>query len=64
MDDDTRRRYRAIALFFLVVGAAALVLAAAQISLGFELFRGDPSRVALFLVAIGAALWWTVRDRG
>ena len=64
MDDDRRRAYRGIALFFLVVGGAVLVVAAAQAVLDFAFFRGDPARVALFLMAIGAALGWTVRERG
>lgn len=64
MDERTRAAYRAIAIAFLAIGGSVLAIAFLQSFFGFEFFRGDPSWVGLFIAAIGAGLWWTVRDPG
>lgn len=60
MDDRSRRAYRNLALLFLLVGVAFLALAAAQALTGARLLSGNPVPVALFVLAIGGALLWTV----
>ena len=63
MDDQARRVYRSMALAFVGVGAVFLGVAVLEPVLGFELLNNSPVRVALFLMAIGGALWSTVRKR-
>lgn len=58
MDDRSRGVYRGFATLFLIVGAAFVALGL------FGATEGDPIPVALLLLAIGAGLHWTVRDRG
>jgi len=61
MDPKARRGYRFLALSFVVVGAAFAGLALVQRLTGAHLLNGDPLGVALLILAIGGALWWTVR---
>jgi hypothetical protein len=61
MDPKARRGYRFLALAFVVVGAAFAGLALVQRLTGAHLLNGDPLGVALLILVIGGALWWTVR---
>lgn len=63
MDDRARALYRSIAIAFLAIGGAVIVVGFLEDLIGFTFFRGDPSWVGLFLGAIGALLYWTARDR-
>lgn len=62
MNDESRRAYRGFATFFLVVGSVFLALGVARAFAWPDLLDGDPVPVALLLLAIGAALRWTVGD--
>jgi hypothetical protein len=48
---------------FLGIGGAFVLVAVLEGVLGFDYFNASPIRVALFLIAIGGALLWTVRRR-
>ena len=63
MDERARRTYRGMAWGFLGIGGAFVLVAVLEGVLGFEFFNASPIRVALFLIAIGGALLWTVRRR-
>jgi FtsH-binding integral membrane protein len=62
MDYKYRRTYRTIALAFVGIGLAFLVVALLESVLEFELFNASPIRIALLVLGIGGLLWWTVRD--
>lgn len=62
MDEDRRRTYRLIGRAFILVGAIFVGLDVVQRLSGLELLNGSPYRVALLVIAIGAALLWTVRE--
>lgn len=61
MDPKARRGYRFLALVFVVVGAGFAAVALLQRLTGAALLNGDPLGVALLILLIGGALWWTVR---
>jgi hypothetical protein len=63
VSEAARTAYRRFATFFLVVGAVFLVLALLRATLLPDVLGGDPTRVALLLLAIGGGLRWTVRRR-
>lgn len=63
MNDDARRSYRRFAVFFLAIGAVFLLLGVVRAAFAPDMLRGDPVPVALFLLAIGGTLRWTVRRR-
>lgn len=63
MNDDARRSYRRFSVFFLAIGGVFLLLGVARAVFAPDLLRGDPVPVALFLLAIGGTLRWTVRRR-
>lgn len=62
MDPNARRGYRMLATLFLLVGGAFAVLALVQRLGGRRWFNGDPLGIALLVLVIGGALWWTVRS--
>lgn len=63
MSESARTAYRRFATFFLVVGGVFLLLGVLRATLLPDVVRGDPTQVALLLLAIGGALRWTVRRR-
>lgn len=63
MDERARRTYRGMAWGFLGIGGVFVLVAVLEGVLGFDYFNSSPIRVALFLIAIGGALLWTVRRR-
>jgi hypothetical protein len=63
MDEDRRRVYRSLAFAFLVIGGVFALLSVAESLFEIGFLRGNALPVALFLIFIGAALMWTVRDR-
>lgn len=63
MDERARRAYRNMAYAFLGIGGAFLLVALFEVLFDFDYFNASPVRVALLLIAIGGALWWTVRVR-
>lgn len=63
MDDDARRTYRRFGDGFLTIGVVFLALGLVRTFLVPDVLRGDPLPVALLLLAIGAGLRWTVRER-
>jgi hypothetical protein len=63
MDEDRRRVYRSLAFAFLVIGGVFALVSVAESLFAIGFLRGNALPVALFLIFIGAALMWTVRDR-
>lgn len=63
MNDDARRVYRRFGDFFLIVGGIFLVIGLVRAIFLPDLLRGDPTQVAVLLLAIGGGLRWTVRKR-
>lgn len=63
MNDGARRTYRRFAVGFLILGGVFLVFGVVRATVAPGVLRGDPTRVALVLMAIGAGLGWTVRRR-
>ena len=63
MDDRARRTYRGFGTFFLGIGGVFLALGLLRMFVLPDVLRGDPLPVALLLLALGAALHWTARER-
>lgn len=63
MSDEARRTYQRFATFFLTTGGVFLALGVLRAAFLPDLLRGDPTPVALLLLAIGGGLRWTVRVR-
>lgn len=63
MSDEARRVYQRFGDFFLIVGGVFMVLGVVRLTLIPDLLRGNPTPVALLLLAIGGGLRWTVRER-
>lgn len=63
MSDDARRVYQRFGDFFLVVGGVFFLIGVVRAVFVPDLLRGDPTQVAVLLLAIGGGLRWTVRKR-
>jgi hypothetical protein len=63
VSEAARTAYRRFATFFLVIGAVFLGLGLLRATLLPDTLQGDPTPVALLLLAIGGGLRWTVRRR-
>ena len=62
MTDAARRTYLALGRGFLVVGVVIAGLAVLDAAAKLDLFRCLPFGTAAFLVLVGGALLWTVRQ--
>ncbi len=62
MNEDSRRVYIGLGRAFVAVGGIVAVGSVMDRVFGWGFFRGSPVGTALFLVAIGALLLWTVRQ--
>lgn len=60
MTDSSRRVYRALGRGFVAVGGGVALASVLDRALQWGFFRGSPAGTALFLVAIGVLLLWTV----
>ena len=62
MNENSRRVYLGLGRAFVVVGGAVALGSVLDRIVGWGFFSGSPIGTALFLVAIGALLLWTVRQ--
>jgi len=63
MDDRNRPMYRAFGWAFVTIGGVFALVALAEVLLRFSYFNGNALPTALFVIFIGAALLYTVRER-
>lgn len=59
MTDASRRTYLRFGRTFVALGAGVALASLLDALLQTGFFRGNPLPTALFLAAIGGALWWT-----
>lgn len=63
MTPENRRVYRSLAFAFMVIGGVFIALSLLETFWALGLLRGNALPVALFLLLIGTALFWTARER-
>jgi hypothetical protein len=62
VNENSRRVYLGLGRAFVVVGGVVAIGSVLDRIVGWGFFSGSPIGTALFLVAIGALLLWTVRQ--